>query len=61
MHGREPISKGMGMYWAQHGDDTYQCSPREYEALKLFGGGKRKYDACWSVYVVNWKLSYCDF
>lgn len=36
------------MYWAQHGDDTYQCSPR-------------KYKACSSVYVVNWKLSYCDF
>lgn len=36
------------MYWAQHGDDTHQCSPR-------------KYKACSSVYVVNWKLSYCDF
>ncbi len=48
MHGKEPVSKGLGMYWAHHGDDTYQCSPR-------------KYQACWSVYVVNWKLSNCDF
>lgn len=38
----------MGMYWAQHGDETYQCSPRKYEA-------------CWSVYIVNCNLSYCDF
>lgn len=47
MHGREPTSKVIGMYRAQHGDDTYQCSIRIYEA-------------CWSVYVVNWKLSYFD-
>lgn len=34
MHGKEPISKGMRMYRAHHGDDTYQCSPRKYAACR---------------------------